>query len=482
MIGKFTRSTSRKKQSSSSSSVNSPSNTGGGGGGLHNFPLPSKDSRSSSDAASSSPRRSNQTSRSTPPGAGLGEHLSREGGGGGNGGGRRNKKLSSSASAASSTGGGSRRYSSAQSVASISSASVFAPSVAPSTAGGGGGINGRGGGTGGGLTELQPSSARLLRDLNKSANSSLLSSLGTAASRTFRSYKMTLPRFPPVIRSDFNDSTYIDAGGGGNDDVNDHDDDVDKPLPPAPPVETDLELLGRTVHAVSSALTEPPKDGERYMIYDVGFNPRGCVWDALVVVQVEKGDDDGSASVDGSSRAGSLRGSTNREGKKSGGGGSRSGSVRRSSSNSGQRGGGSDNSLATGGKEGSGSAGVGVIGTFTFPIRVTCAEDEDDDTSSAGSSSRQHQQQQQAHRPRAKTYAVDVSVIDDSVNHPISRWSAAEALERRDDMKNAMEWVSYGIRRSMARSMFPKFPEGCQGRPFREIYQLNKKVRGARRS
>jgi hypothetical protein len=69
-----------------------------------------------------------------------------------------------------------------------------------------------------------------------------------------------------------------------------------------------------------------------------------------------------------------------------------------------------------------------------------------------------------------------VSVIDDSVNHAISRWSAAEALERRDDMKNAMEWVSYGIRRGMARSMFPQFPEGCQGRPFREIYQLNKKV------
>ncbi|KAL3771465.1 hypothetical protein ACHAW5_006148 [Stephanodiscus triporus] len=50
-------------------------------------------------------------------------------------------------------------------------------------------------------------------------------------------------------------------------------------------------------------------------------------------------------------------------------------------------------------------------------------------------------------------------------------------LERRDDMKNAMEWVSYGIRRSMARSMFPKFPEGCQGRPFREVYQLNKKLK-----
>ena len=55
------------------------------------------------------------------------------------------------------------------------------------------------------------------------------------------------------------------------------------------------------------------------------------------------------------------------------------------------------------------------------------------------------------------------------------RWRCA--AEHRDDIKNAMEWVSYGIRRSMARSMFPQFPEGCQGKPFREIYQLNKKVR-----
>lgn len=67
-------------------------------------------------------------------------------------------------------------------------------------------------------------------------------------------------------------------------------------------------------------------------------------------------------------------------------------------------------------------------------------------------------------------------MIDDMPHHPISSWSASEAAGYRDDMKSAMEWVSYGVRRSMARSMFPQFPEGCQGRPFREVYQLNKKV------
>lgn len=124
--------------------------------------------------------------------------------------------------------------------------------------------------------------------------------------------------------------------------------------------------------------------------------------------------------------------------------------------------------------------------TFSFPIRVTCAEDDNvggGSGSGSGELDMTQQNQQQQHRrgqgphpKRAKTYAVDLAVIDDMPHHPISSWSASEAAEHRDDIKNAVEWVSYGIRRSMARSMFPQFPEGCQGRPFREIYQLNKKV------
>jgi serine/threonine protein kinase len=126
--------------------------------------------------------------------------------------------------------------------------------------------------------------------------------------------------------------------------------------------------------------------------------------------------------------------------------------------------------------------------TFSFPIRVTCAEDDNVGGGSGSGSgeldmTQQNQQQQQhrrgqgPHPKRAKTYAVDLAVIDDMPHHPISSWSTSEAAEHRDDIKNAVEWVSYGIRRSMARSMFPQFPEGCQGRPFREIYQLNKKLK-----
>jgi len=110
---------------------------------------------------------------------------------------------------------------------------------------------------------------------------------------------------------------------------------------------------------------------------------------------------------------------------------------------------------------------------------VTCAEDDDveDVVPASPSAGRRGGGAPPPPPPRAKTYAVDLSVIDDSTHHPISRWTSAEAAEHRDDIKNAMEWVSYGIRRSMARSMFPTFPDGCQGKPFREIYQLNKKLK-----
>ncbi|KAL7510571.1 hypothetical protein ACHAXN_010363 [Cyclotella atomus] len=335
-------------------------------------------------------------------------------------------------------GGGSSRYSrsSAQSVASISSASVFAPSIA--------GHEGRGGGA----TGLQPSSSRTLHDLNSSRRSSLLTSIGTAASRTFRSYKMTLPKAPPPIR----------AAGNNNNEEQDEDE----------ALESDLELLGRTVHAVSSALTEPPKDGDKFLIYDVSFNPKGCVWDALLLVlktEEEEDEEEGEGGEGGGSGGREGRSATAKTGRSSR---SRSRSQsRRSRSRSVRR--------------GDGPNGWDMEKTFSFPIRVTCAEDDDyvDPPPPPSSPKRgHHSHAPQANNVRhAKTYAVDLSVVDDSPDHPISRWSAQEASENRSYMKNAMEWVSFAIRRSMARSMFPQFPEGCQGKPFREVYQLNKKLK-----
>ena len=318
------------------------------------------------------------------------------------------------------------------------------------------------------MADLRPSSSRTLHDLNASRRSSLLTSIGTAASRTFRSYKMTLPRCPPPPKNWGNGSSSNDNDDTASASLDHHNQDGNGDIA----LESDLELLGRTVHAVSSALTEPPKEGDKYMIYDVSFNPKGCVWDALIVVQLEnedEKDDDEDAKSRGS------RGS--RKSEKSSRSRSRSKSRSRRDNANGAGGDGSGNSNPNG---------WDMNQTFSFPIRVTCAEDDDYDDPPPppkhGSRSSSSNNPTRGPHPfpnnvkRAKTYAVDLSVIDDAIHHPISRWSTAEAAEHREDIKNAMEWVSYGIRRSMARSMFPKFPDGCQDKPFREVYQLNKKV------
>ena len=256
---------------------------------------------------------------------------------------------------------------------------------------------------------------------------------------------MTLPKGPPPIRAG---SNAVEAG------------DEDEAL------ESDLELLGRTVHAVSSALTEPSKDGDKFLIYDVSFNPKGCVWDALMLV-LKTDEEDGE---DGENGGGGGSGREGRSGSKSRSSRSRSRSQSRRSRS---------RSAVRRAANGEGPNGWDMEKTFTFPIRVTCAED-DDYVDPPQSPKRGHSQPQANNVRHAKTYAVDLSVVDDSPDYPINRWSSQEASENRSYMKNAMEWVSFAIRRSMARSMFPQFPEGCQGKPFREVYQLNKKVRGTR--
>eukprot|EP00569_Conticribra_weissflogii_P006495 CAMPEP_0171332994 /NCGR_PEP_ID=MMETSP0878-20121228/3740_1 /TAXON_ID=67004 /ORGANISM="Thalassiosira weissflogii, Strain CCMP1336" /LENGTH=688 /DNA_ID=CAMNT_0011833867 /DNA_START=114 /DNA_END=2180 /DNA_ORIENTATION=- len=281
---------------------------------------------------------------------------------------------------------------------------------------------------------------------------------------------MTLPRCPPPPNQwvgDNNNSTTGSSADLQHSSQSNYNDSAGSNVA----LESDLELLGRTVHAVSSALTEPPKEGDKYMIYDVSFNPKGCVWDALIVVQLQDEDDDDDKSK-------GSRGSRKSRGSR---GGSRSRSRSKSKTRSADRGGGGGGGTSDEDANGD-SHGWDMNQTFSFPIRVTCAEDDDYDDPPPPPQSHSRSNNSDNHNHplnvrRAKTYAVDLSVIDDAMHHPISRWTSQEAAEHREDIKNAMEWVSYGIRRSMARSMFPKFPEGCQGKPFREVYQLNKKLK-----
>ena len=44
------------------------------------------------------------------------------------------------------------------------------------------------------------------------------------------------------------------------------------------------------------------------------------------------------------------------------------------------------------------------------------------------------------------------------------------------EAKQAFDLISIAVRKSVVRLEFPEFPEGCKGRPFREVYQLNARV------
>lgn len=48
------------------------------------------------------------------------------------------------------------------------------------------------------------------------------------------------------------------------------------------------------------------------------------------------------------------------------------------------------------------------------------------------------------------------------------------------EAKAAFDLVAIAARKSVVRLEFPEFPEGCKGRPFREVYQLNARVSGFR--
>lgn len=45
------------------------------------------------------------------------------------------------------------------------------------------------------------------------------------------------------------------------------------------------------------------------------------------------------------------------------------------------------------------------------------------------------------------------------------------------EAKEAFEFAALQIRKAIVKLEFPDFPEGCKGRPFRDVYQLNARVR-----
>lgn len=52
----------------------------------------------------------------------------------------------------------------------------------------------------------------------------------------------------------------------------------------------------------------------------------------------------------------------------------------------------------------------------------------------------------------------------------------APPLNGYREAKQVFEVLSLSVRKAIVKFEFPDFPEGCQGRPFREVYQLNARV------
>lgn len=70
-------------------------------------------------------------------------------------------------------------------------------------------------------------------------------------------------------------------------------------------------------------------------------------------------------------------------------------------------------------------------------------------------------------------YVADVMLTPKG---PVDANPLAPPLKGFREAKEVFELVALKVRKSMVRLEFPEFPEGCKGRPFRDVYQLNARV------
>jgi len=59
---------------------------------------------------------------------------------------------------------------------------------------------------------------------------------------------------------------------------------------------------------------------------------------------------------------------------------------------------------------------------------------------------------------------------------PVDPNPLAPPLKGFREAKEVFDVVALSVRKAVVRLEFPEFPEGCKGRPFREVYQLNARV------
>lgn len=70
-------------------------------------------------------------------------------------------------------------------------------------------------------------------------------------------------------------------------------------------------------------------------------------------------------------------------------------------------------------------------------------------------------------------YEVDTVLIP---KVPVDPNPLAPTLKGFKEAKEVYDVLVLSVRKAIVRLEFPEFPEGCKGRPFREVYQLNARV------
>ena len=172
----------------------------------------------------------------------------------------------------------------------------------------------------------------------------------------------------------------------------------------------------------------------RHHCTDVRFEPRGCTWMATVVPTMVEGDDKEEER----------------------------------------------NTLAA----------AQAAGTSTFQIRVKCQAVEMDEAT-AGIDG--------GERGDSLAYVIDMELLPDPAEadedygggdgselmvdfggkRPVSRMERAASFRDKDRLaliKKVFDEVALDVKKAIVRCEMPEFPEGCKGRTFREIYQLNARV------
>jgi len=77
----------------------------------------------------------------------------------------------------------------------------------------------------------------------------------------------------------------------------------------------------------------------------------------------------------------------------------------------------------------------------------------------------------QAGENKSTTFVVDTKLVGKS-----SKSVASTTLPGFREAKATFEMTALVVRKGVVKCEFPNFPEGCKGRAFREVYQLNARV------